>query len=323
MGKGNMQAQFLAMLDTATIPISPEIAVRSDLAVDEATTFPWTKRETSQIFFTRQVDHMTERIQNFIGRLVRKWVWSSLILLLPILAAQSMIYVMIQSRTAMKTTDIEFPIGHTRSYVTSMYTLWSTWESATKQQWINYRRILKSSHIKHGTDTHLWLLLSSMLSWPQQLKCSPPKTSTNTSQYALRSIAGTLRATSLFLIPDTIRSIFKFWVVFSRWTLHDDTFFTHSPDVQKAATAIKFRLKLATNTNFIKIYKIRNAIYVPLETLGHCTNLGRSFWLPTQRNTSREQPPTTDKEVKDSHQNNFSSPKCDWLNYASSFHSRN
>ena len=67
-----MKAQFLAMIDTATIPISPEIAVRSDLAVDEATTFPGTKRETSQNFFTRQVDRVTERIHNFIGKLVRK-----------------------------------------------------------------------------------------------------------------------------------------------------------------------------------------------------------------------------------------------------------
>ena len=61
-------------------------------------------------------------------------------------------------------------------------------------------------------------------------------------------------------------------------------FFPHSPDVQKAATAIKFRLQLTTITNFIKIYEIRNAIFVPLETLGHCTNLGPVLLAPDSEN---------------------------------------
>ena len=70
-----------------------------------------------------QMGSLTEFLRIIIWSLMRTLVWSSLPLLLPIPTAQSLLYVITQSRFVMTTTHIELLVGHMRSWGTPMHTL--------------------------------------------------------------------------------------------------------------------------------------------------------------------------------------------------------
>ena len=109
--------------NNAVTPNSFGFTVRSELAADEATTFPGNLQECSPELFPRQADRVTERTQTITWSRMRIRAWGSLNLRLPTTAPQSLIYVIFRGQVAMMNTYIELLFCPTAVYGTHTYNL--------------------------------------------------------------------------------------------------------------------------------------------------------------------------------------------------------
>ena len=108
--------------DSVAITSSPEITVRSDIAVLQTNDIPGTIPESSPKIFPMHIDCVTERIRIIIWSVMRNRVWISLTLHPPTPAAQSMIYLKIQNQIAFMITDMKLLIRPTVVCGTHTYT---------------------------------------------------------------------------------------------------------------------------------------------------------------------------------------------------------
>ena len=107
----------------AATPNSSENTVRYELAADETSIFSGNIRQSFQENSPWQIDRVTEQLRINIWSPLRIRVRSILTLRLPNPAVQSIIYVIIQNRIAMTTTDFKILIRACMIYRPHTYTL--------------------------------------------------------------------------------------------------------------------------------------------------------------------------------------------------------